>query len=94
MAALQKEEGNIFSGGGGAVDGGRRKEVGQIYGGLLRSMIAERILDTSPTVGKCVELSRCVVSDSGVLNLRCVVLPHLVHPQVQHSSAWQQLIFM
>jgi hypothetical protein len=49
-------------------------------GKMLRSMIAERTLDTPPTVGKCVELSRCVVSDSGVSNLRCVVLPHLVHP--------------
>jgi hypothetical protein len=30
--------------------------------------------------GKCVELARCVESDLGVSNLRCVELPHLVHP--------------
>jgi hypothetical protein len=44
-------------------------------------MIAGRIniLDTPSSVGS-VELSRCVASDSGVSNLRCVVLPHLVRP--------------
>ncbi|KAJ7800022.1 hypothetical protein B0H14DRAFT_2616519 [Mycena olivaceomarginata] len=33
-AALWNEGGNVFSGGGGVVDGGRRKEAGQIFGGL------------------------------------------------------------
>jgi hypothetical protein len=37
--------------------------------------------------GKCVELSRCVASDSGVSNLRCVVLPHLVRPPQQSDIA-------
>jgi hypothetical protein len=54
---------------------------------LPRSMIAERILDTPPTVGKCVELFRCVAYDSSVSNLRCVVLPYLVHPRGSHSSS-------
>jgi hypothetical protein len=33
--------------------------------------------------GKCVELARCDGSDLGVSELRCVVLPHLVHPRSQ-----------
>ncbi|KAJ7785554.1 hypothetical protein B0H14DRAFT_2630471 [Mycena olivaceomarginata] len=57
-AALGKEEEKVFGGGGGARwmvgEGKRRDKYVAVWQYLLpRSMIAERILDTPPTVGKC-----------------------------------------
>jgi hypothetical protein len=38
--------------------------------------------------GKCVELARCDGSDLGVSKLRCVVMPHLVHPRAHPLYRW------